>query len=58
MQYQLRDLKYFAAIAEHGQVQRAAAALGLSQPALSKSLLRLEQSMQAKLLKRTQKAWS
>ena len=55
MQYQLRDLEYFAAIAEHGQVQRAAAALGLSQPALSKSILRLEQSMQAKLLKRTPK---
>lgn len=55
MQTQLRDVEYFAAIAEHGQVQRAAAALGLSQPALSKSLRRLELSMNATLLKRTPK---
>jgi DNA-binding transcriptional LysR family regulator len=55
MQTQLRDVEYFAAIAEHGQVQRAAAALGLSQPALSKSLRRLEVAMNARLLKRTPK---
>jgi DNA-binding transcriptional LysR family regulator len=55
MQTQLRDMEYFAVIAEHGQVQRAAAALGLSQPALSKSLRRLEQAMNAKLLTRTPK---
>jgi DNA-binding transcriptional LysR family regulator len=48
-------VEYFAAIAEHGQVQRAAEALGLSQPALSKSLHRLEQATSAKLLKRTPK---
>jgi DNA-binding transcriptional LysR family regulator len=55
MKIQLRDVEYFAMIAEHGQVQRAAAALGLSQPALSKSLNRLEQSTNAKLIKRTPK---
>jgi DNA-binding transcriptional LysR family regulator len=55
MQTQLRDVEYFAVIAEQGQVQRAAAALGLSQPALSKSLRRLELAMNAKLLKRTPK---
>jgi DNA-binding transcriptional LysR family regulator len=55
MQTQIRDMEYFAAIAQHGQVQRAAAALGLSQPALSKSLRRLERAMNAKLLKRTPK---
>jgi DNA-binding transcriptional LysR family regulator len=55
MQTQLRDVEYFAAIAAHGQVQLAAAALGLSQPALSKSLRRLEQAMNATLLKRTPK---
>ncbi len=49
----LRDIEYFAAIAEYGQVQLAAEALGLSQPALSISLRRLEQSMKTKLLKRT-----
>jgi DNA-binding transcriptional LysR family regulator len=51
----LRDVEYFAAIAKHGQLQLAAAALGLSQPALSMSLRRLELAMNAKLLKRTPK---
>jgi len=55
MQIQMRDMEYFAAIAKHGQVQRAAAALGLSQPALSKSLKRLEQTLKTSLLKRTPK---
>ena len=50
MQTSLHDMEYFAAIAEHGQVQRAAAALRLSQLALSKSLLRLEQAMKSKLV--------
>ena len=52
---ELRDLEYFAVVAEHGHVGRAAEALGLSQPALSKSLRRLEKAMQAKLVKRTPK---
>lgn len=55
MKQQLRDIEYFAAVAEHGHLGRAANALGLSQPALSKSLRRLEQSMQAKLVRRTSK---
>jgi DNA-binding transcriptional LysR family regulator len=52
---QLRDLEYFASIAEHGSVRRAAEALGLSQPGLSKSLRRLEQEMRGKLVARTPK---
>ena len=52
MKHQLRDIEYFSEIAERGNVGRAAEALGLSQPALSKSLRRLEKSMQAKLVKR------
>lgn len=55
MQIQPRDIEYFVVIAEHGQIQRAATALGLSQPALSKSLRRLEQATNAVLLKRTPK---
>jgi len=55
MPIQLRDMEYFAVIAEHGKVQRAAEVLGLSQPALSKSLRRLEQATNAKLLRRTPK---
>ncbi|MBI4194349.1 MAG: LysR family transcriptional regulator [Betaproteobacteria bacterium] len=50
-----RDIEYFAVLAEHGHVGRAAEALGLSQPALSLSLRRLEQSLQVKLVKRTPK---
>lgn len=50
---ELRDIEYFLAIADHGHVRRAAESLGLSQPALSKSLRRLESSLGAKLVKRT-----
>jgi len=48
-----RDLEYFSVIAQHGHLGRASEALGLSQPALSMSLRRLESSMQAKLVKGT-----
>jgi DNA-binding transcriptional LysR family regulator len=51
----LRDIEYFTAVAQHGHLGRAAEALGLGQPALSMSLRRLEQSAQAKLVKRTPK---
>lgn len=52
---ELRDLEYFAVIAEHGHLRRAADALRLSQPALSKSLRRLEQILGVKLVNRTSK---
>ena len=52
---ELRDIEYFAVIAEHGHLGRAAEALGLGQPALSLSLRRLETSAGAKLVKRTPK---
>src|SRR4030095_10260831 len=52
---ELRDIEYFAVVAEHGNVRRAAEALDLSPPALSKSLRRLEKSVGAKLVKRTPK---
>jgi DNA-binding transcriptional LysR family regulator len=51
----LRDIEYFAVIAQHGHLGRAAESLGLGQPALSMSLRRLERSAQAKLVKRTAK---
>ena len=51
----LRDIEYFAVIAEHRHLGRAAEALGLGQPALSISLRRLERSADAKLVKRTPK---
>lgn len=52
---ELRDIEYFAVVAQHGNVRRASEALGLSPAALSKSLRRLEGSMQAKLVERTPK---
>ncbi len=52
---ELRDLQYFAVVAEHGNVRRASEVLGLSPPALSKSLRRLEQSVKAKLVTRSAK---
>lgn len=55
MRMELRDLEYFAVIAQHGHLGRAADALGLGQPALSMSLRRLERSAQAKLVARTPK---
>ncbi len=51
----LRDIEYFAVVAQHGHLGRAAEALGLGQPALSMSLRRLEKCAQAKLVKRTPK---
>jgi len=55
MGFELRDLGYFAAVAEHGNLRRAAESLDLSQPALSKTLRRLERAIGAKLVKRTPK---
>jgi DNA-binding transcriptional LysR family regulator len=52
---ELRDIEYFAIVAEQRHFGRAAEILGLSPPALSKSLKRLEQSLQVKLLTRTPK---
>ncbi len=52
---EIRDLDYFAVVAEHGNVTRASEALGLSPPALSKSLHRLEKSIGTKLAERTPK---
>jgi DNA-binding transcriptional LysR family regulator len=49
---ELRDLRYFALIAEHQNIGRAAEALDLSATALSKSLRRLEKSVGAKLVRR------
>lgn len=47
------DLLWLKRVAERGSVRRAAAELGMSQPALSKSLRRLETSFGLKLFERT-----
>jgi DNA-binding transcriptional LysR family regulator len=55
MTMNLRDIEYFAVIAEHGHLGRASEALRLGQPALSMSLGRLERAAGAKLVRRTAK---
>ncbi len=52
---ELRDIGYFEEIAEQRNLGRAAERLGLSQPALSKSLRRLEDALQVKLFDRNSK---
>lgn len=47
-----RHLRHFAAVIEHGAIGRAAAALNISQPALTKSIHRLEQDLGVKLFER------
>ena len=41
----LRDIRYFAAVVEHGSLTKAAAALRVSQPALSHAVGRLEEAL-------------
>lgn len=48
----LRQLRHFVALAEHGHFARAAAAVNLSQPALSRSIQALEASLGCSLLDR------
>lgn len=52
---ELRDIEYFSVIAKHRHLGRAAEALKLSTSALSKSLHRLENTLQVKLVTRTPK---
>jgi DNA-binding transcriptional LysR family regulator len=53
MNLSFRDVEYFLAIVEAGHVGRAAAACGVTQPALSKSLRRLEDETGLKLFDRS-----
>lgn len=55
MKIEQRDLEYFAVVAEHGNLGRAAEALALTQPALSMSLRRLERATGSKVVRRTSK---
>lgn len=48
----LEDLRYFVAVAEDGHVGRAAQRLGVSQPALTKGVQRLEQGLGLQLFER------
>ncbi|WP_404384775.1 LysR family transcriptional regulator [Knoellia locipacati] len=48
----LRDLDWLMALAEHGHVTETAAALGVSQPTLSRALARVESQLGARLFER------
>lgn len=50
---QIQQLRHLLATTEHRSLVRAAQALGISQPALSKSLRRLEEYLRVKLFERT-----
>lgn len=51
--YDLHDLQAFVAVAEHASFRKAAAALYLSQPALSRRIEKLEEGLGVKLFERT-----
>lgn len=50
---ELRHVRHFLALAEAGSIGRAAQEIGISQPALSKSIRQLEREMRVKLFERT-----
>jgi DNA-binding transcriptional LysR family regulator len=52
---EFRDLGYFLQAATTGHIGRAASELGLTQPALTKSIARLERQVNARLFERTAK---
>ena len=49
----LRQVQYFLAVAQHGSLGRAAEDLGVSQPAITTGLRRLEQRLDARLFERS-----
>ncbi|KGR88201.1 LysR family transcriptional regulator [Lysinibacillus odysseyi] len=50
---ELRDLKSFIAVAQHGSFTKASQQLFVSQPSLSKNIKRLEEFLQVELLERS-----
>lgn len=52
---EVRQARYFLAIADHGTTGRAAAALHMTQPALSQSIVNLERELHVQLFKRSPK---
>ncbi len=46
---ELRQLRYFLALAEHGSISAAANALSMAQPSLSENIAKIEKSLDVKL---------
>ena len=51
----LQQLRHFVLSAKVGNFSKASKDLGIAQPALSQSIVKLETNLNVKLLKRTQK---
>lgn len=49
---EVRELTYFAVVVEHASITRAAEAIGISQPALTKCMRQLEYRLRVRLLER------
>lgn len=52
---EMRRIRHFLAVAEHGTLTAAAAYLGIAQPAVSQSITKLETEVGARLFRRTRK---
>jgi DNA-binding transcriptional LysR family regulator len=50
---EMQQIRHFVAVVQHGNIRRAAEALNITQPALTRSIKNLEQNLQVELLARS-----